>query len=122
MTGPIAYDRDFPTSGPHSPTWTVPGVYDRPQAKSELVHALEHGHIVVYFDRPSPEAWRQLTDWAGLFSGKWDGLVVTPYPGLDETMVMTAWNRTLRLDAWNGMVAAAFIDAYRGRGPENPVR
>ena len=33
-----------------------------------------------------------------------------------------AWRRTLTLDPFDGDAGAAFIDAYRGRGPEHPVR
>ena len=35
---------------------------------------------------------------------------------------MTAWRKRLRLKTFDASAAAAFIDAYRGRGPENPVR
>jgi len=118
----VRYEDDIPTSGTHSRTWTEPGVYDHPQPKPELVHALEHGNIVIYYDRPTAAARELLEEWAGLYRGQWDGIVVTPKSGLGEAVVLTAWVKTLRLDKWNAGAAAAFIDAYRGRGPENPVR
>jgi len=118
----LIYESDFPTSGTHWPRWTVPGVYDRPQPKPELVHALEHGNIVVYYENPSAAAWDDLNAWADLFTGQWDGLVVTKFPGLGEEIVLTAWIKTLRMESWDRAVAAAFVDTYRGRGPENPVR
>ena len=46
------YDDPFPTSGPHNPDWVLPGFYDRPQPPSKLVHALEHGNVVIYYERP----------------------------------------------------------------------
>jgi len=122
VTGAVSYDAEFPTSGAHRPVWTEAGFYDAPQPKAMLVHALEHGNIVIYYDRPAAQVRRQMADWAGLFSGQWDGVVVTPHRGLGAAVILTAWRKTFRLDSWDAPAAAAFIDAYRGRGPENPVR
>ncbi len=122
VSGALGYDSDFPTSGAHRPVWTTAGVYDDPQPKAKLVHALEHGNIVIYFDQPTAAVRQQIDDWAGLYTGQWNGVVVTTFRGLVATVVLTAWRKTLRLESWDAAVAAAFIDAYRGRGPENPVR
>ena len=116
-----AYASRTPTSGRHDSIWTRAGFYDEPQPPSRLVHALEHGNIVIYYEAPGPQARQLLDTWTGLFGGQWDGLVVTPLSGLGEGLVLTAWAKRLRLERWDA-AAAAFIDAYRGRGPENPVR
>ncbi|HEX9789657.1 MAG TPA: DUF3105 domain-containing protein [Kiloniellales bacterium] len=116
------YDSPTPTSGPHDPVWTNTGFYSDPQRPTQIVHALEHGNIVIYYDAPETEVLATLKDWAGLYGGQWDGLVVTPHSGLGKTIVMTAWRKILRLDTFDPAAAAAFIDAYRGRGPEHPVR
>ena len=42
--------------------------------------------------------------------------------GLGQSVVLTAWAKRLDLDRFDPAPAAAFIDGYRGRGPENPVR
>ena len=117
-----SYGTSTPTSGAHDPSPTAPGVYDTPQPPTKLVHALEHGLIVLYYDKPRPDVMARLRDWAGLYSGKWDGIVVTPLSGLGETVIATAWRKKLNLAPFDAAAAAAFIDAYRGRGPENPVR
>jgi len=122
ISGAIDYDHRFPTSGPHNPTWVEPGVYETRQPRERLVHALEHGNIVIYYDEPGDEVMARLREWAGIYDNQWSGIVVTPEPGLGESLVLSAWTRRLRLDAFEPAVAAAFIDAYRGRGPENPVR
>lgn len=116
------YGERFPTSGPHWRGWAEPGVYEEPQPAPLLVHALEHGNIVVYYDDPKQESREALEDWAGLYGGRWDGLVVTPKTGLGDDVILTAWQRRLRLSSFEASVAAAFIDEYRGRGPERPVR
>ncbi|WOD38504.1 DUF3105 domain-containing protein [Nodosilinea sp. E11] len=119
---PVNYDTDFPTSGPHDPNPVLPGVYSQEQRLEELVHSIEHGNIVIYVDQPGQVAMDTLTAWASEFSGYWDGLVVVPRPGLGEEVVLTAWNHKLRLPEFEPEAAATFIDTYRGRGPENPVR
>ena len=112
----------FPTSGRHDPVPTSPGVYRLPQRSGQLVHALEHGNVVIYYDTPTPDALADLKDWAALYTGTWDGVVLTPMERLGEEVVLNAWTKTLRLKSFDPALAAAFIDRYRGRGPENPVR
>lgn len=118
----VDYGADTPTSGRHDPRWVTPGVYDTVQSPAMLVHSLEHGMVVIYYDRPAADAMATLEDWSGLYGGPFSGLVVTSRPGLGEKLVLTAWRKSLTLERFDGPAAAAFIDAYRGRGPENPVR
>jgi hypothetical protein len=118
----VNYDSDFPTSGPHDPNPVMPGVYNQEQRPEELVHSLEHGNIVIYYDQPTQEAMQALTSWANQFPGLWDGIVVVPKAGLGSELVLTAWTKKLRMPEFDPQAAATFIDAYRGRGPENPVR
>ncbi len=118
----VTYRGNPPTSGIHNPKWTAPGVHGDPQSSTRLVHALEHGNIVIYYDRPDPAVMQTLRVWAGLYRGQWSGIVVTPRPGIGKAVLLTAWNRTFRLDPFDAAAAAAFIDRYRGRGPENRVR
>jgi hypothetical protein len=49
-------------------------------------------------------------------------VIATRSSGLGKAVVLTAWRRILRLDEFDPPAAAAFIDQFRGRGPENPVR
>ncbi len=116
------YTSRFPTSGSHHAVPTAPGFYTMSQQPIHLVHALEHGHIVVYYDRPDATVLETLKHWAGLYTGHWDGVVVTPMPGLGEKIVLTAWAKRLDQRRFGVPAAAAFIDAFRGRGPERPVR
>ncbi|MBT5812064.1 MAG: DUF3105 domain-containing protein [Rhodospirillaceae bacterium] len=117
-----SYPSKFPTSGRYHPVPTEPGFYKIARSPGQLVHAVEHGHIVIYYDQPGADALATLEKWAGQYSGHWDGVVVTPMPGLREKIVLTAWVKTLKQKRFNAAGAAAFIDKFRGRGPENPVR
>lgn len=118
----VFYRTAPPTSGSHDPVPTPPGFYSEVQPPEKLVHSLEHGNIVIYVDRPDPAVMQTLRKWVGQFSGRWDGVIVTPYPRLGQSIILTAWQRMLRLKDFDTDSAAAFIDRFRGRGPENPVR
>jgi hypothetical protein len=117
-----SYDTAFPTSGIHDLVPLDPGFYTEPQRPTQLVHSAEHGHIVIYYEDPGAEAIAMLKDWASLFGGNWSGVVAVPTSGLGKAVVLTAWRKILKLDAFEPASAAAFVDAYRGRGPENKVR
>ena len=118
----VPYGDPFPTSGPHDARWVEPGFYRTPQTPERLVHAVEHGNIVIYYDKPGDAVLQTLDSWTGLYGAQWSGVVVAPGPGLGKAVVLTAWRKVLRLDPFDAAAAAAFVDTYRGRGPENPVR
>ena len=116
------YASATPTSGPHAPRWTVAGFHETPQRPDQLVHALEHGNVVIYYDQPGAAVLDRLKAWSDLYGGQWDGVVATRSHGLGERIVLTAWTKKLELTAFDEAAAAAFVDAFRGRGPEQPVR
>ncbi len=118
----INYDSEFPTSGAHDPEPILPGFYSEEQPPTKLVHSLEHGNIVIYYDEPAAETLEILQGWVREFPGAWDGVVVTPKAGLGQEIVLTAWTKQLVQPEFDPQAAATFVDAYRGRGPENPVR
>ncbi len=111
-----------PTSGPHDPKWVKAGFYRTPQPLGKLVHSLEHGCVVIYYDRPAPDVLATLKEWAKRHPGKWDGVIVTPLRQLGKAIVLTAWRKRLRLDPFDQARAEAFLEAFRGHGPESGER
>ena len=116
------YNERFPTSGIHNRVPAGSGFYRDSQPAAKLVHSIEHGHIVIYYESPGAEAIQLLKDWTSLYGGQWDGVVATPSSGLGKAVVLTAWRKILKLDEFDPAAAAAFIDRFRGRGPEKKVR
>ena len=47
---PITYNTDPPTSGTHYPGATEGGFYDSPIPAGNLVHTMEHGGIIIYYN------------------------------------------------------------------------
>ena len=78
--------------------------------------------IVIYIDKPGEKVTATLKQWVSMFPGTWSGLVVVPRSGLGREVVLTAWRKKMHLKQWDPSPAATFIDLYRGRGPEHPVR
>ncbi len=46
----FSYNSNPPTSGSHDATWTKAGIYDTPQGDGHLIHALEHGYVVISYN------------------------------------------------------------------------
>ena len=109
------YGTPFPTSGPHSIRGTAPNFYWQPQPLTELVHALEHGHVVIYFDAPSQKVLGDLLALTHEHAGETSALLVVPSPGIGEQVVLTAWERRLILPQFDEAKARDFIAAFRGR-------
>ena len=108
----IPYNSDPPTSGPHLPYIASWGVYDRPIAKELQVHNLEDGGVVVNY---KPECTDQVLPALKSIVGRYkDHVLLSPYPGLDRCIALTAWSRIEKLDQVDERRVVRFIDAYRG--------
>lgn len=122
----IEYERIPPLSGTHYGNTVGAGFYDETPALGSLVHTLEHGAVVVYYDPDAltPEAEASLRAWAKNHRGTWSSIVVAPHPKEDpeHPYVLTAWRHELTLDEYDAEAVQAFAAEYLGRGPENPVR
>ena len=46
----VKYSSNPPTSGKHFPVWAKPGVYDRLVSDGYLLHSMEHGYVVIWYD------------------------------------------------------------------------
>ena len=119
---PYDYGTPFPTSGPHDPVPTAPGLYTQVQPATQLVHALEHGNVVIYYDQPGEAVTTRLLELTQAHPEEGKGIVVAPSPGMGERIVLTAWERRLVLERYDEEKAAAFIAAFLGKGPDHPAQ
>jgi len=122
----IDYKRKPPTSGSHYPNPTPAGFYTEPWSYGNLVHSLEHGAVVIYYDpkKLSEEAERSLKAFAAVHRNPWASVIAVPNPepNPDSAYVLTAWTKMLKLETYDVQVVRAFLAEYLGRGPENRVR
>jgi hypothetical protein len=121
----VDYDSEPPTSGPHYPNWAPAGIHNQnPPADELLVHNLEHGHIVIFYE-PSlvtDESVQKISELTDEYDGQWDAVLAVPRPEMDVELTLTAWTYKMELEEFDEELIDAFVDAYRGKGPENPVR
>ncbi len=121
---PVEYKTMPPTSGPHFPDPTAPGFYTTRPAFGYLVHSLEHGSVVIYYDpgKLSPEIEKSLRAFTTANSDPEVGIVAVPDADFKYALILTAWDKMLKLDKYDPQVVTAFLAEYLGRGPENPSR
>lgn len=121
---PVEYQTMPPTSGPHFPDPTAPGFYTARPAFGFLVHSLEHGSVVIYYDpaQLSPGIEQSLRAFIKANSDPEIGVVAVPDADFKYRFIFTAWDKMLKLDDYDPRVVRAFLAEYLGRGPESPGR
>ena len=113
------YNSNPPTSGPHAPGAAVCGIYREAPPDINLVHDLEHGVVVVYYD---PEVGAEVRD--GIESFARDAgshVIVAPREGMETQIALTAWTHLLRLDEFDRSAIDFFYGEFSQRGPEAGV-
>ena len=119
VRGIVKYKTNPPNSGAHDPQAAADGAYDIAPPTTQLVHALEHGRIVMWHkpgDRKGRELLRKVGDEDGAKM-----ILVPNATGMPYAVAATAWGHLLGCPKLNDEVPEAvrtFRDAYRGRGPE----
>src|SRR3954452_23051248 len=111
-TAHAAYITDPPTSGPHVadvPGW---GVSDTQYAKELQVHALEDAGVVINY---RPDLDKATIDRLAALTRSYDKeVLLSPYEGLKDPIVLTAWTRMDKLQTFDEARIKRFISAYRG--------
>lgn len=108
VTGAVDYPQNPPAGGPHASAWLNCGIYDEPVPNENAVHSLEHGAVWVTYDPALSDAEVQALRAAvpSTYS------VLSPYPGLDAPVVISAWDAQVKLDGVDDPRLQAFIQTY----------
>lgn len=124
----VDYQSMPPSGGPHYDDWVTGGFYEAGEAPpiGELVHSLEHGSVVIWYDPDeiTPEASESLRAWGRSHQADFGSVIALPTPVEDPeaAYVLTAWERRLRMDEYDPETVRQFAGEYLGRGPENQIR
>ena len=111
----VEYATSPPTSGSHFPTWQNCGFYTEPIRDETAVHSLEHGAIWIAYD---PELDPVLVDEISTVVALDDHYIASPYPGLQNPIVVSAWQRQLALERIGDDVFSEFAARQLGRVSE----
>ncbi len=124
----VDYNSNPPTSGQH---WAQPaeaGFYEEVLPDEQLLHNLEHGYVVVYYNCSdlSDEACKRLKSdiqnamrQAGVSSNtRTPKLIAIPRPGMPDRVVYTSWGWLLRADRFDPEELLTFVRQHRDDAPE----
>ena len=117
------------TSGPHWDPSALAnwGVYSAPQPETQVIHNLEHGGIVIWYDAEAvpDEEVATLSQYverqiASGVSGRYK-FILSPWGGADplpSPIVVTAWNWMLELETAETSAIDGFVQEHYGIAPE----
>jgi hypothetical protein len=93
-SNPLCYTSNPPTSGPHSSTPMPFKVLENPAPKENLLHNMEHGGVVIWYNTTDQAAIAQLKKIAQDNIDRKQFVVMTQYPDMEaETIAVTSWTR-----------------------------
>ncbi len=116
----VVYGTDPPTSGNHYPYPQDGGYYEISIAAGFLVHAMEHGGVILYYNPASlttaqKNSLRKIADdHPGLYSQA----VCVPRNDPAYPLILTAWTHRLRLATYDQSRIDGFLALFLGQGPE----
>ena len=123
----IAYSTNPPSGGNHYGVWAAFQNYDTPVRPGFLVHSLEHGAVVFWYNCPEGCADEVTEVEAFIAALPEDPLcttvprraVLVPYPELGARWAASAWGFALTADCLDADEFGAFYDEHTGQGPED---
>ncbi len=117
----VTYNSNPPTSGDHWARTANLGFYKtNPPADEQLIHNLEHGAVIVWFDPDllSDEEYNQLFSiYQKMAEDEFRTLLVAR-PSLERKVALTAWGVRLYLDSIDEKAILGFQQRNKLRGPE----
>jgi uncharacterized protein DUF3105 len=124
----VSYDTNPPSGGDHYAIWPAYQTYDFPLPTGVLVHALEHGAIVFWYNCPEgcPDEVAEVESFiaaeptdplcAGTPAAR--RAVLVPYPELGSRWAASSWGYALTADCFDPTAFGAFYTEHYGRGRE----
>jgi hypothetical protein len=125
----LSYPMSPPVFGEHYPIWAAYRSYDFPIPLGYLVHDLEHGAVVVFYDCPEgcADEVSEVEDFIAALPpdprctpfGVEHQVILVPRPGLGSRWAASAWGVSISADCFDAALFRDFYDAHLGHGPED---
>ena len=114
----VQYNSNPPTSGAHYAQPQDAGIYDKAPDDGHLVHSLEHGAIILWYN-PQSLSQKQITQLKTVFKSiGLQKMIMTPRTSMDNPIALTSWGRILQLKTIDEKKMKAFFDTNYDRAPE----
>ena len=128
-TDPGEHNSSPPTSGTHYATQAFEGFYGADDLESfgefptgYLIHSLEHGYVIFWYNCEllSEAECEELTDDIERVMGRVGDFKVIAFPWADQDVpvVLTSWERMLRMEEFDPDLAEQFVKNFRNQAPE----
>lgn len=116
VAGRVRYDHSPPAGGAHSSMWLECGVYDHAVRNELAVHSLEQGTVWITYrpGLPSAAVARLRAFVVASYRGPQRYLILSPYPGLPEPIVASAWGAQLGLERVGDPRLEQFVAHFAG--------
>ena len=124
----VDYEMSPPVFGDHYPSWAAFQTYDYPVPLGYLVHPLEHGAVVVFYDCPEDctdevaEAQAAIDAWPADPLCSFDivrRVILVPRPGLGPRWGASAWGFSIKADCFDPKLFGNFYERHFGNAPED---
>lgn len=109
----VPYNTSPPTSGPHLNQKAAWGVSDEQIVDEMQVHNLEDGGVIIHYDQEKVDDATK-TSLQNIVNRYSDKVILEPYANLETPIVLTAWTKIDKLQAFDEDEIVSFISAYRG--------
>lgn len=118
----ISYPTNPPTSGDHWSATAEWGVYNDAPDDERLVHNLEHGGVVIYYNPNllDASAVDQLKSLTRRLNNNQNCTILTPRASLEDNqaIALTAWGWLSTLNRYDDAAIQAFWNEHIAKGPE----
>jgi hypothetical protein len=118
ISDPLCYNSNPPTSGPHNSSPMPFRVLENPAPRENLIHNMEHGGVVIWYNTTNQAVIDQLKQIAQARIDRRQLVVMTQYPDMEaETIALTAWTRLdkFSVNDFNRARVENFIDKHHKR-------
>ena len=115
---PIHYNTNPPAEGNHYPNPQPAGIYPTPPPDGNLVHSLEHGAVILWYN-PKKLSSKQIDTVKNIFNkAPGDKNIMVARTSMDVPLALTSWGRILKLNSIDEKTIDAFFNANVDQGPE----
>lgn len=123
------YNSDPPTSGPHYAQPAQAGFYDEALPDEQLVHNLEHGYIVIWYnctgleetacDTLKAQIREVMVQVGGVGISSTTKLIAVPRSSLPGVIAASSWGRLYEPESFRPDELLLFIKEFRNKAPES---
>lgn len=118
ISNPLCYTSNPPVSGPHAVSPMPFKVLDNPAPKENLIHDMEHGGVVIWYNTSNQDVINQLKDITNSALDRRRLVVMSEYKDMEaDTIAVTAWTRIDKFSAsqMDRKRVQDFIEAHNKR-------